>query len=240
MPTISNVKRNDIPMLPAGEGCQRGLMLPGMMEGVETYKCHQAAGSRIIPQRFHDRIQIFFFTKGSGYIGTAKEALNITEVAVFIPMLDEEAFFIQAGTDLEYLNLIVTMNEYDHMRFNKVRMVLPRFYLLKDCRQYYEGFKGPSVKSYTIVEPDLLARISMGVVFSEGAEPATVGEHAHANLMQWYYGLDGCRFTFMAEGEKILVEDGDFNCIPMQAKHAVMSAPGERINYVWFEMKCHV
>lgn len=236
MATIQHQKRAEMKMEDMGGGLKRALMLPDLFEGVETYKCELAAGSKAEPEVYSDKIQIFFFTKGTGYIGTKDRAHNITEVAVFVPMLDSEEFFIQAGTDMEYLNLVVKMNDFDYEEFNKVRMVLPSFSLLSNCVQYYEGFKGPSVKSYTIVEHDNLARISMGVVTGKG--PDVVGEHFHTNLQQWYYGLADGSFRFSAEGETVRMEDGDFSCIPKGAKHSVIAEAGETINYVWFELKC--
>lgn len=236
MGTIKYVKKADMPFKDMGNGLKKALMLPDAFEGVETYKCKLAAGCKAEPEVYHDKIQIFFFTKGTGYIGTKDRAHNITEVAVFVPMLDTETFFIQAGTDMEYLNLIVKMNDFDHQEFNKVRMVLPGFSLLSNCVQYYEGFKGPSVKSYTIVEHDNLARISMGVVTGTG--PDVVGEHSHDNLQQWYYGLDGGSFAFTAGGDTIRMEDGDFSCIPKETPHSVRAEKEEKINYVWFELKC--
>lgn len=238
MSKIQAVKREELEMKQVEPGLEKGWMLPDMLEGVETIKCRQAAGSKVTPQLYSSKIQIFFFTRGTGYIGTKKEAYNVTEVAVYIPMQDTEEFFIQAGTDMEYLHFIVEMNEFDHTEFNKVRVVLPYFCLLSNCVQYYEGFKGPSVKSYTIVEHDNLARISMGVVTGEG--PDDVGEHVHDTLQQWYYGLDGGKFSFSAGGDSVQMEEGDFSCIPPQTPHSVHSSAGEKINYVWFEMKCGV
>ncbi|MGA2079641.1 MAG: cupin domain-containing protein [Holophaga sp.] len=238
MPTISHIRSKDIPMTDLGGGLRRGLMLPDQMDGVETFKCLQAAGSQVTPRVYPDRIQIFFFTKGTGYIGTRDRAHNITEVAVFVPMLDQESFFIQAGADLEYLHFIVKMNDFDRTEFRKCRMYLPHFALLSQCPRYHEDFKGPSVKSYTIVEHDNLARISMGLIVSDGGAPDNVGEHVHANLQQWYVGLPGCRFAFTAEGETIPVEEGDCTCIPKGARHSVRAEAGGRIHYVWFELKC--
>ena len=236
MGTIKYEKKADMNFQDMGNGLNRALMLPDAFEGVETYKCKLAAGCKAEPEIYNDRIQIFFFTKGTGYIGTKNRAHNITEVAVFVPMQDTEEFFIQAGTDMEYLNLIVKMNDFDYEEFNKVRMVLPSFSLLSNCVQYYEGFKGPSVKSYTIVEHDNLARISMGVVTGTG--PEVVGEHFHVNLQQWYYGLDDGSFTYTADGDSVQMKDGDFSCIPKGTKHSVRAEKDEKINYVWFELKC--
>jgi mannose-6-phosphate isomerase-like protein (cupin superfamily) len=238
MATISLVKRNAIPFQDKGGGLARGLMLPGLMEGVETFKCHQAAGSKVTPEVYPDRIQVFFFTKGTGYIGTRDRAHSITEIAVFVPMLDQEEFFIQAGTHMEYLNFIVAMNDFDRTEFTKCRMVLPHFSLLKDCFHYTEAFVGPTVLQHTIIEHDNLARISMGLNLSDGAGPANIGEHVHENLQQWYFGLDGCRIAFTAGGETVVMEDGDCTCIPRKTPHSSRTEAGGRINYVWFELKC--
>lgn len=233
MGVISIAKKEDIVMQDAGNGLKRGIMLPGEFPGVETWKCQVEAGAKVVPQLYHDKIQIFFFTKGTGYVGNKREAYNIKEIAYFIPMLDEEEFFIQAGTDMEYLHLIVTMNEYDNVEFNKVRVFLPDFNNLSTCPRYYEGFKGKGVKSYTIVEHDNLSRISMGVIVGDG--PEVVGEHSHDYLHQWYYGLADADFSYTAGGETIHVSEGDWMCIPKGTPH---SSVGNNIHYLWFEVKC--
>ncbi len=233
MGVITIAKKENINLQEVGNGLKKGIMLPDAFPGIETYKCQLKAGSRIDPELYNDKIQIFFFTKGTGYVANQHEAFNIKEIAYFIPMQDEEPFFIQAGTDMEFLHLVVTMNEYDKSEFKKVRVFLPDFNNLSTCPRYYEGFKGPGVKSYTIVEHDNLARISMGVIQGDG--PEEVGEHCHDYLHQWYYGLKDADFSYTAGGDTVHVEEGDWMCIPKGTPH---SSKGNNINYLWFEVKC--
>lgn len=233
MSIISIARKEDVRFEDMGGGLSKGIMLPDAFPGVETYKCRLAAGCKAVPERYNDRIQVFFFTKGTGYVGTPREAYNIREVGYFIPLLDTEEFFIQAGTQMEYLQLVVEMNQYDRENFNKVRVELPDSRNLSECPRYYEGFKGPGVKSYTIVEHDNLSRISMGVIVGNGAE--TVGEHVHTYLHQWYYGLSNADFSYTAGEETTHVSEGDWICIPKNTPH---SSKGVCINYLWFEVKC--
>jgi mannose-6-phosphate isomerase-like protein (cupin superfamily) len=235
MSVLRNVKREDIPQ-DFENGFAKGEMLPGTYPGVATYKCTLKAGSNVAPKVYTDKTQIFFFTKGTGYIATPKKAYNITEAAVYIPMFDAEGFSIQAATDLEYLELLVDITEDDKKKLHHSRMTLPHFRLLTDCDRYEEGFKSEGILSYIIVTRGRLARILMGLVSGDG--PDYVGEHSHETVMQWFYGMDGTKFEFTASGETITVEDGDWVYIPEKTLHSATTAAGEKINYVWFEVDC--
>jgi quercetin dioxygenase-like cupin family protein len=215
-------------------GFAKGIMLPGSYPGVEAYKCALKAGCRVDPEAYKDKTQILFFTKGTGYIGTPKKAYNITQEAVFVPLFNTEKFFIQAGSDLEFLEILVTLTDADTKRLGEMHMALPHFRLLSDCDRYEEVFKGPGVLSYSILTFRRLARALMGATI--GAGPSFVGEHAHDSLQQWVYGLPAAAFRFRADGEEVEVREGDWVHIPEKAKHSVEAKAGERINYIWFEM----
>jgi hypothetical protein len=217
-------------------GFAKGIMLPDSYPGVEAYKCALKAGSRVDPKVYKNKTQVLFFTKGVGYVGTPNKAHNITEEAVFVPLFDSEKFFIQAGTDLEFLEILVTLTEADTKRLGEMRMTLPHFRLLSDCDRYEEAFKGPGVLSYSIIANRRLARALMGAVI--GAGPNFVQEHAHDNLQQWVYGLTGSAFRFRADGDEVEMREGDWAHIPPKAKHSVETSAGDKLDYIWFEIVC--
>lgn len=235
MSLMRSVKREEISQV-FKNGFAKGEMLPNTYPGVATYKCSLQAGASIEPKVYTDKTQIFFFTKGTGYIGASKQAYNITETAVYIPMFGDEGFSIKAGTDLEFLELLVDITEDDKQKLHHSRMTLPHFRLISDCDRYEEGFKSPGIISYIIVTRGRLARVLMGLV--EGDGPDYVGEHSHETVMQWFYGLDGTKFEFTAEGNTIVVEDGDWVYIPEKTLHSATTNAGEKIKYVWFEVDC--
>ena len=217
-------------------GLSRFEMLPGAYPEVQTYKCTLKAGAKWEPElySFEDKIQIFFFAKGTGYIGTPKCAYNITEYAVFVPYFDNEPFFLQAGTDLEFLHIVGKMDEYDKKHMNEYRITLPRFRTMSDSWTYFEPFKGPGVKAVMLLEHRALGRYSMGATLGKG--PTFNGDHVHHDLEQWYYALPGSRFSYTADGEQIDVSGGDFTYITEGVYHASNAAEGDTFDYIWFEL----
>jgi quercetin dioxygenase-like cupin family protein len=203
---------------------------------VTTFKCVLKAGAKFEPRLYSDKSQLFIFSKGTGYIGTPTQAFNITEVAVFVPFFDREKIFFQAATDLEYVEIIVTLTPADIDRLNYARFTLPRFKLMSDCDTYFEKFKGKDVVSRTIIQNLRLARVSMGL--TKGPGPEHVNEHSHEYLQQWFYCLEGSKFTYTAGGEKVECEAGDWVCIPKQTPHTVDAPADGGIHYIWFEVVC--
>ena len=59
MSVISIAKSDSIVMKEAGEGLKKGIMLPGAFPGIETWKCRMEAGAKVVPELYHDKIQIF-------------------------------------------------------------------------------------------------------------------------------------------------------------------------------------
>ena len=130
------------------------------------------------PDLYAKKTQIFFFTKGSGYIARPATAHNITEEAVFVPLFDKEKFSIRAGEDLEFVEILVNVMPEDMDKMNKMRMTLPHFQLHHACDRYEEDFKGAGMISRSIIHYGLLGRSSMGSVYAAG--PNLNGEHSQA------------------------------------------------------------
>lgn len=218
------------------DGFSRYDMLPGCHPDVVSYKCVLKAGSRVDPEQFagDKKSQVFFFTKGTGYVGTQDGAFNFDEEAVFVPLFDKRTFYFYAVTKVEYVELQIALTEKDTADMQEYRMTLPRFRLLSDCDRYEEGFKDPRIVSHNVIIQSRLARVSVGTV--EGPGPDKVGAHSHPNQVQWFYALSGAKFSLRAEDDSMLMHDGDWAFIPVNATHSVETAEGDMLRYMWFEI----
>ena len=74
--------------------------------------CALQPGHSITPDVYSvtEHNQLFFFTKGKGYITTPRQAWNINEPGVFVPEFDTERFTITCSADskepLEFLHIV--------------------------------------------------------------------------------------------------------------------------------------
>ena len=221
-------------------GLSRCPVLAGEYAQVTFERCALRAGASWSPERFalEDRQQVFLFTRGTGYITTPNRAFNITEVCVFVPKFDAEAFSIHAAADspvgLEFLRIQARMSEYDITCMHESRMTLPRFRRLSEAWSYEEEFKTPGIRSVMLLEHRNLGRLSMGAVLGIG--PACVGEHVHQELQQWYCVLPGANLTFTSGETEIHLGEGDLSYTRRGLPHGSKAAPGERFDYIWFEL----
>lgn len=139
-------------------------------------------------------MQILLFTEGTGYVATPHKAFQIEEVSVFVPRFDQESFFIQADSELSFLQIVANLSDYDRENMADSHIALPRFRPVSQGWQYEENFKTRDIESYTLIEHRYFGRLSMGAVYGKG--PNEVGQHIHNELEQWYYALPGAKFTY--------------------------------------------
>ena len=235
MSVIHYQKKEDMKFETAGNGILRAEMLPGMVDGVHTYKCKVAAGTVVTLETFGDQTQIYYFTRGEGYVATPKKAFNIEEPSLFIPNMDKEANILHAATDMEFLQLTSVMLPEDYEQFEHWHIALPRFCPLSGCIEYIEGFRPEGIKALSILDTHFLTRMTMGANIGKG--PNKAAPHSHDNLYQWYYGMPGTKFIYRAADEEIELHEGDWAFIPTDIEHAIEIEEDENVNYVWFEIE---
>ena len=218
------------------QGLARQGVLTGEYRDVELYKCTLAPGAKWEPELYNpqEEVQIILFTEGTGYVATPHQAFNIDEVAVFVPRFDEEKFFVQADGELNFLQIVAAMSDYDRENMADSHISLPRFRPVSQAWTYEENFKTRDIKSYTLIEHRMFGRLSMGAVYGKG--PNVVGQHIHNELEQWYYALPGAKFTYQVNGEEIPFEAGDLSYTPHGNYHGTAAEDGQRFDYVWFEL----
>jgi hypothetical protein len=197
-------------------------------------------GNRLTPELYamEERCQIFIFFGGRGFVTTPRNAWNITEVSVFVPHFDREEFVIHsskdAGEPLEFLHIVTKISDYDKTCLQEARITLPRFRGISQGWTYYENFKEEDTTSLMLIEHRNLGRLSMGAVLGKG--PATIGQHVHNELVQWYFPLKGSCFIYEADGEKIEMTGGDLSYTPTGLYHGSSAKEGQVYDYIWFEL----
>ena len=203
--------------------------------------CALQPGHSITPDVYSvtEHNQLFFFTKGKGYITTPRQAWNINEPGVFVPEFDTERFTITCSADskepLEFLHIVTELNDYDKTCLVESRMVLPRFRTISQGWTYDEDFKDNSVTtSMMLLEHRNLGRLSMGCVKGNGL--IEIGQHIHNELAQWYFPLPGSDFIYTAGGEEVHMTGGDLSYTPTGFWHGSRVEAGKKCDYIWFEM----
>lgn len=220
------------------DGFARTTMLPSAYPDTEVNKCVLRAGRKWEAELydFEDKVQMFFFVSGRGYICLPNEAFNITEPAVFVPFFDKDKFVVKAAenTDLEFLQFVCKQTDFDKKMMKTIRTTLPRFKLMSECETYDESFKGPGTKSPILIMHRLFGKFSMGATIGNG--PNYVGEHVHSDLVQWYYLFPGSKIKYTAGGETVELVSGDLSYIAEGIPHESITGQGEKFDYVWFEV----
>lgn len=235
MGIIKFQKKGNMEFTQTPGGVRRAAMLPGMVPGVETYKCQVQAGQRVTLDTLKDTTQLLYFTSGEGYITTNRKAFNITEPSLFIPEMEQDTSVLQAVTDMEYLQLTCAMLDEDKELWSHWHIALPYFLPQANFIPYIEGFRPEAIRALSILDRHWVCRMTMGAIIGNG--PSKADPHSHHNLYQWYYGMPGTKFTYRAGGEEILLEAGDWAFIPLNIEHAIEIAENETVNYVWFEIE---
>ncbi len=219
-------------------GFAKTIRLEGALPRINTYQNALDKGHTVEPETYKEgeKTQIFFFTKGKGYVTTESTSHNITENAVFVPLYDSEKFAFYATEDLEWLEITIDLLEKEVAKMDNARMALPHFRLVSQCLRYEEKFKGPGMLSYSVIQHDDvcgLGMASMGV--ARGTGPNVVGDHKHDDLAQWYYGLEDNSIRYTADNKTVDFKPGDITFTPKGYTHSVEAKENEIINYVWFE-----
>lgn len=215
----------------AGFGMKEAL--PGTYDGgIRNYKCFLKAGCQVSPQTYEDKLVLFFFGKGRGYVTDRKDAYAIEELCFYAPEFDRTAYAIHAIEDMEFMMCVVEMNEWDWKVYNASHVRLPFFRTVSKCIKYDQDCKGPNTTSWFVLTGQQLGRIMVGVVRAIG-EGTT--EKGHPAVEQWNYCVGHSDFTLTVDGESEEHRAGEWSYVPAGLDHALTAEPGKEVYYVWFE-----
>jgi hypothetical protein len=228
--SIAHAKNKDI-ISNFKDGFAQTELLAGVYPGIRHYRCVLKEGCTVTPETYKKSLQVLCLTNGEGYITTPKKAFSINELSFFIANLDEE-FTIHAVTDLVFTKFVVDLTDHDMDVYNNTHLVLPFFRPLSTANEYYQSCKTDNTRSWSIVVGKQLTRILFGVV---KCEDGGTTEKGHPAVAQWNVILDDSDIVLTVDGESVNQESGDFSYVPAGLDHSLISKPGKKLNYIWFE-----
>ncbi|OFX55172.1 MAG: hypothetical protein A2066_10875 [Bacteroidetes bacterium GWB2_41_8] len=103
----------------------------------------------------------------------------------------------------------------------------------EDCSSYTEAIKSSKAVNRMLLPEGMVPRFCMGSVETEG--PDLVGEHEHSMLDQLFFGLEDCKCTCVADGEKKVLTENMVLHIPFGSKHSVLVEERDRLAYIWLD-----
>ena len=207
--------------------------LPGTYEGgIRNYKCFLKAGCQVTPEMYEDKLVLFFFGKGKGYITDQKGAYSIEELCFYVPEFNKTPYTVHATGDMEFMMCVVDMNQWDWKVYNASHVRLPFFRTVSKCIKYDQDCKGPHATSWFVLTGQQLGRIMVGVVRAVG-EGTT--EKGHPAVEQWNYCVGDSDFELTVDGETRPHRSGEWSYVPAGLDHSLMAEPGKEVYYVWFE-----
>ena len=207
--------------------------LPGTYEGgIRNYKCFLKAGCQVEPEMYEDKLVLFFFGKGTGYITDQKGAYSIEELCFYVPEFNRTPYAVHATGDMEFMMCVVDMNQWDWKVYNASHVRLPFFRTVSKCIKYDQDCKGPHTTSWFVLTGQQLGRIMVGAVRAVGEGTA---EKGHPAVEQWNYCVGDSDFELTVDGETRPHRSGEWSYVPAGLDHSLMAEPGKEVYYVWFE-----
>ena len=100
--------------------------MPVSYTHLDVYK---RQGTTYVPtQTYTDKTVLYIFGAGKGYVATEENSYNINnELCFYVADLDNGKYAIHAVTDMEFMHLVVDMNEYDLKIYSEFHYKLPYF-----------------------------------------------------------------------------------------------------------------
>ena len=216
------------------KGIARKAILPGEINGLETF-CVELAGGDVyefMPEE--KRLRILLFTDGDGNISQDDLNIPVHELTLFIPGMHRE-FSIESGKEnLSYLELVMTLTEQDMENLNRQEGVFPYHIEYAECKKYNESIKSEKTISRMILNEDIVPRLCMGSVETSG--PDAVAAHTHPMLDQLFFGLPGNDCMVMAGTAESGFLENDLLHIPLGSTHGVSVEAGKYLNYIWIDL----
>lgn len=217
---------------------EKGFAITELLEGshdgsIHNYKGFLKAGSEIRPELFPDKIVIYMFGKGRGYVADQNGVNDIVEeVSFYFPDFDKNPYKIHAFEDMEFIKSVVNMEDYDWDDYQSSHVRLPYFRPLSKCPRYDQDCKGAHTTSWHVLNPKQLGHVILGVVRAVGEG---TDEKGHPAVHQWNYCLGNSDFDLTVDGETTRTQAGDWRFIPAGPDHSLIAQPGKEVFYVWYE-----
>ncbi|MFO7668381.1 MAG: hypothetical protein R6W31_01865 [Bacteroidales bacterium] len=208
-------------------------------ELAETHIRHVAYAGPIMESVSLDEayVNIFIFIKGTGILKADTLSFPLEPETIAIPSAFRKVSIEVGENDtLHYLQFVKKLSPEDFEDLktfpeeNKYDIYFTRF---SDCEAYTEKIKSPNTVSRTVLPADIIPRVSLGTVETQG--PDAVGAHEHAMLDQLFLGLTGNDITVHAD--ELSARFGEYALlhIPIGSSHWATVEDNKKMYYMWMD-----
>ena len=211
-------------------------ILHGEIEGLQVVSCYIKGEGEIkdtTPSGFYD---VLIFLSGEALLEIKGKQYEFDSMVIArIPYNESYIVKIKNGENLSFIRLRKCMNDEDLNLISQNRQNHSSVYIkaIAECPVYTEDIKSSTTLSRMLLPVGLVPRFCAGLVETEG--PDEVGEHDHPMLDQLFLGLDGCKCTCIADGERLILTENMMLHIPLGSTHSVSVEPGDKLSYIWLD-----
>lgn len=212
------------------------VILPGEVEGVEIEFISMKGASQLNEMAFHNRYDTILFLKGEGHIESDGFCYEVTgEHISRLPYKKNYSIHVKQGMEIQFLRFRKALDVADLGVIFQDIAIHSEIYLkaLDQCPVYTEDIKSSKSINRMILPEGMVPRFCMGSVETKG--PDSVGEHSHPMLDQLFLGLEGCKCTCSANGDKTILKEDMILHIPLGSNHSVSVEDGDNLSYIWLD-----
>lgn len=212
----------------------RKLLLPGEIEGVETFYVVLGIGREQVYKPEENKLSMLLFLGGEGIVSQDDAEIPVGEPGLFVSGLFRE-FSIKAGEkSLSYLEIVLDLTDQDILELHKNRARFPYHVLYSQCSKYSESIKSDRTISRMILPEDIVPRVCIGTVETSGVDE--VASHTHPMLEQFFLGLKGNDVSVFADSDEIGFRENELLHIPLGSDHGVRVKEGKILHYLWVDI----
>jgi mannose-6-phosphate isomerase-like protein (cupin superfamily) len=189
-----------------------------------------------VEQARSDCSDVLLIIHGEGELLVNNENYNINSSTIIrIPYSERYELQVDEAKELDVIRIRKLLNSKDIQLINSKIENYNTLYFktLAECPTYKEDIKSEKTINRMILPEGLVPRFAMGSVETDG--PDEVGEHEHPMLDQIFFGLEGCRCSCFAGGDKVVLTENMLLHIPLGSLHYVSVEAGDKLSYIWLD-----
>ena len=220
---------------PAGSIIQTAIM-PREIESVDIEHISVKGAYRMEEPAYTGSYDVLLSIQGEASLLIGSDAFDFNSNCIArIPYYKPFGISVEKEKEFHFLRIRKNLNGSDCRFIAQDPDSYSALYLkaISDCPVYTEAIKSDKTVNRMILPEGLVPRFCMGSVYTEGHD--SVAEHDHPMLDQLFLGLENCRCTCSADGEKIVLTENMMLHIPLGAKHSVSVLEGDTLYYIWFD-----
>ena len=220
-------------VLPETEELFTQNLLLNEIKGVETNFYIIKGQQKHTFKPLNRRARVLIILSNSAVVYSKQYSYKLKEMAV-LAQLDNSTVTIEAT--IHHVELIevlmdLTPDDLEKMSFaNQEKYFFTRF---SEGVTYREKIKSSKTVNRTFLPPNVIPRMVLGSVQTEG--PDQVNTHRHPTLEQLFWGLPGNRCLVKADEQEKHFGEKNLLHIPHGSEHSIKVETGKHLHYLWMD-----